>query len=158
MKKAVVYYSLSGNTKEAAEKIAKGIGADLIHVDQMKAMPESKATQMFLGGMKATFGMKPQIKGVPENIKEYDEIIIGTPIWANKPAPAMNTFLLKYEIKDKVSAVFTFSGGGDNDKCIEYLSKILPNMKTEVALADREHKLAEKNNEKIDSFIKKIGV
>lgn len=64
MKKAVVYYSLSGNTKEAAEKIAKEIGADLIHIDQMKAMPESKATQMFVGGMKATFGMKPQIKGV----------------------------------------------------------------------------------------------
>ena len=30
MKKAVVFYSLSGNTQAAAKEIAEGIGADLI--------------------------------------------------------------------------------------------------------------------------------
>lgn len=156
MKRAVVYYSLSGNTKEAAEKIAKEIGADLIQIDQLKPMPSSKASQMMVGGMKATFGIKPEIKGVPENISEYDEIIIGTPIWASKPAPAVNTFIKKRGVADKISAVFTFSGGGDNDKCIEYLSKLLPNMKLQVALADRENKLSEGNEANIESFIMKL--
>lgn len=156
MKRAVVYYSLSGNTKEAAEKIAKEIGADLIQIDQLKPMPKSKASQMMFGGMKATFGMKPEIKGVPENISEYDEIIIGTPIWASKPAPAVNTFIKKKGVADRITSVFTFSGGGDNDKCIEYLSKLLPNMKNQVALADRENKLAEGNEANIENFIMKL--
>ena len=100
-------------------------------------MPEEKEKQMMLGGMKAIFGTCPAIKGMPENILTYDEIIIGTPIWAGKNAPAMNTLLKSHEIRDKVTAVVTLSGGGDNDKCIAGLKKKLPNLAHTVALADR---------------------
>lgn len=36
MKKAVVFYSLSGNTQAAAKEIAEGIGADLIELKLVK--------------------------------------------------------------------------------------------------------------------------
>ena len=45
MKRLVVYYSLSGNTEEAAQKIAEKLGADLLKVDTVKAMPKSFAAQ-----------------------------------------------------------------------------------------------------------------
>lgn len=35
----------------------------------------------------------------------------------------------KYGIADKIDAVFTFSGGGDNDRCMAQLSKTLKNIK-----------------------------
>ena len=50
MKRLVVYYSLSGNTKEAAEKIAKGLDADLLQLETVKAMPKSFAAQIVVGG------------------------------------------------------------------------------------------------------------
>ena len=127
MSKAVIYYSLTGNTKEAAKEIARKLG-----------------------------GRTPKIKGVPDNIDYYDEIILGMPIWAGLPAAPVNTFIKKYSVADRINAVFTFSGGGDNDRCIAQLSKKLKNLKSEVALADRHSDKAKDNKEKLEQFVKDI--
>lgn len=156
MKRAVVFYSLSGNTKEAAEFISKETGADLFQIELVKSMPDSMPKQMMLGGMQSVFGMKPKIKGVPENISNYDEIILGTPIWAGKAASPVNTFIRKYGVENKVTAVFTFSGGGDNDKCILKLSQLLKNMKNQIALADHNSNMADKNSERLKKFVTSI--
>ena len=112
---------------------------------------------MIEGGRQATFGVKPEIKGVPENIETYDEIIIGTPIWAGKCASPFNTLFENKALCEKVTAVFTYSGGGDNDGCIKALTKILSNMKYNVALVDSKSKFASTNDAKLDEFIKSFG-
>lgn len=154
MKRAIIYYSLSNNTKEAAEKIATSLEADIYRIDFVKPLPNNKAGQMIEGGRQATFGVKPEIKGQPEDIASYDEIIIGTPIWAGKCASPFNTLFENKALCEKVTAVFTYSGGGDNDGCIKALTKILPNMKRNVALADSKSKFASTNDAKLDEFIK----
>lgn len=152
MKKAVVYYSLSDNTKEAAEYIAEKIGADLFRIEPVRPMPDSFPKQILLGGMQASLGLCPKIKGIPETIGSYDEIILGTPIWAGKAASPVNTLLKKYHAADRITAVFTFSGGGDNETCIAALSKKLKNLKGNVALADRKSETSEQNREKLEKF------
>lgn len=156
MKKAVVFYSLSGNTQAAAKEIAEGIGADLIELKLVKPFPTEKSKQLALGDMQAMFGMKPAIQELSKNIKEYDVLILGTPIWAGKIAAPVHSFLNKYQVLDKIVAVFTFSGGGDNKRCIAKLSKRLPRLKVEVALANRDSDLAIHNADKIHHFIKEV--
>lgn len=156
MKKAVVFYSLSGNTQAAAKEIADGIGADLIELKLVKPFPTEKSKQLALGGMQAMFGMKPAIQELSKNIKEYDVLILGTPIWAGTIAAPVHSFLNKYQVLDKIVAVFTFSGGGDNKRCIAKLSKRLPRLKVEVALANRDSDLAIHNADKIHHFIKEV--
>lgn len=156
MKRVIVYYSLTNNTKEAAEHLAGKLDADLYQIETLKPMPKGKGMQMMLGGMKATFGMHPAIKGVPDELTEYAEIVLGTPIWAGKNAPAVNTLLKSKEVREKITAVFTFSGGGDNDKCMAGLQKKLPNLKHTVALADRNNKLASENERKLDTFAEEL--
>lgn len=156
MKKAVVFYSLSGNTQTAAKEIAEGIGADLIELKLVKPFPTEKSKQLALGGMQAMFGMKPAIQELSKNIKEYDVLILGTPIWAGTIAAPVHSFLNKYQVLDKIVAVFTFSGGGDNKRCIAKLSKRLPRLKVEVALANRDSDLAIHNADKIHHFIKEV--
>lgn len=156
MKKAVVFYSLSGNTQAAAKEIAEGIGADLIELKLVKPFPTEKSKQLALGGMQAMFGMKPAIQELSKNIKEYDVLILGTPIWAGTIASPVHSFLNKYQVLDKIVAVFTFSGGGDNKRCIAKLSKRLPRLKVEVALANRDSDLAIHNADKIHHFIKEV--
>lgn len=156
MKKAVVFYSLSGNTQAAAKEIAEGIGADLIELKLVKPFPTEKSKQLALGGMQAMFGMKLAIQELSKNIKEYDVLILGTPIWAGTIAAPVHSFLNKYQVLDKIVAVFTFSGGGDNKRCIAKLSKRLPRLKVEVALANRDSDLAIHNADKIHHFIKEV--
>lgn len=156
MKKAVVFYSLSGNTQAAAKEIAEGIGADLIELKLVKPFPTEKSKQLALGGMQAMFGMKPAIQELSKNIKEYDVLILGTPIWVGTIAAPVHSFLNKYQVLDKIVAVFTFSGGGDNKRCIAKLSKRLPRLKVEVALANRDSDLAIHNADKIHHFIKEV--
>lgn len=156
MKKAVVFYSLSGNTQAAAKEIAEGIGADLIELKLVKPFPTEKSKQLALGGMQAMFGMKPAIQELSKNIKEYDVLILGTPIWTGTIAAPVHSFLNKYQVLDKIVAVFTFSGGGDNKRCIAKLSKRLPRLKVEVALANRDSDLAIHNADKIHHSIKEV--
>lgn len=156
MNRAVVYYSLSGNTKEAAKVIARKLGAKIFEIDLVKLLPKNTVRQMLVGGMQSTFGRRPKIKGVPDNIDYYDEIILGMPVWAGMPASPVNTFIKNYGVADKIDAVFTFSGGGDNDRCLAQLSKSLKNIKSQVALADRNSNAAKDNHEKLEKFVMSI--
>lgn len=156
MNRAVVYYSLSGNTKEAAKIIARKLGAKIFEIDLVKLLPKNTVRQMLVGGMQSTFGRRPKIKGVPDNIDYYDEIILGMPVWAGMPASPVNTFIKNYGVADKIDAVFTFSGGGDNDRCLAQLSKSLKNIKSQVALADRNSNAAKDNQEKLEKFVMSI--
>ena len=155
MNRAVVYYSLSGNTKEAAKVIARKLGAKIFEIDLVKPLPKNTVRQMLVGGMQSTFGRRPKIKGVPDNIDYYDEIILGMPVWAGMPASPVNTFIKNYGVADKIDAVFTFSGG-NNDRCLAQLSKSLKNIKSQVALADRNSNTAKDNEEKLEKFVMSI--
>lgn len=157
MKRAIIYYSLSNNTKATAEQLADKLEADIYRIDFVKPLPSNKAGQMLEGGRQATFGVKPEITGKPEDISIYDEIIIGTPIWAGKCASPFNTLLDDKALCDKITGVFTYSGGGDNDGCIKNLKSKLNNIKYNVALADSRTKFAANNDAKIEEFLKQIN-
>ena len=156
MNRAVVYYSLSGNTKEAAKVIARKLGAKIFEIDLVKPLPKNTVRQMLVGGMQSTFGRRPKIKGVPDNIDYYDEIILGMPVWAGMPACPRKRLHRGPKQAGKIDAVFTFSGGGDNDRCLAQLSKSLKNIKSQVALADRNNNASKDNEEKLEKFVMSI--
>ena len=80
MKIAVVYYSLEGDTKFVAEKIAGRLNADLIELKCVKAYPTGKVSKFFLGGKSVTFGEKPALIPYNFNAEHYDVVIIGSPV------------------------------------------------------------------------------
>ncbi len=155
MKSLVVYYSLNGNTKEAAEKIAKEVGADLLELETARKIPEKGFGKFFAGGAQASFGFCPKLKSFDIDLEKYDALILGTPIWASVNAPAVNTFLKKNKIGERVIAVFTCSGGGDQGKCIQKLADKLPNLHLTTSLTDRVNPKSSENEEKLKEFSEK---
>lgn len=156
MKRAVIYFSLTDNTKIAAEKITQICDADIFRVEMIKPLPESFVRQIMIGGMQALFEMKPKIKGLPEDIALYDEIILGTPVWAGKCASPINTVLTDRDLCKKITAVFTLSGSGDSGKCEKQLREKLSDLNHILALADRKSSLAEDNDLRIKNFAESI--
>ena len=156
MKRLVVYYSLSGNTEEAAKKIAEALGADLLKLETVRKMPENFAAQIIVGGGQVVFNHIPRLKPMDKDVSAYDEIILGSPIWNSKGVPAVNAFLRDRDAADKVTSLFFLSAGGDTERGLQAITKRLPNLRNSVSLLDRKSKGSEENSAKIASFTEKI--
>ena len=156
MTRAVVYYSLDGNTKEAAQKIAAALGAELIALETEKPMPSGKASRIMYGGMLASAKRTPALKPLSADPAAFDEIILGTPVWAWKIAAPVRTFLKQYAAEEKITAVFTCSGGADDTKCMADLKQLLHHIRYTATLADRHHADAKNNDAKLAQFIAQI--
>ena len=156
MRRLVVYYSLSGNTEDAAYKIAESLGADLLKLETVRAMPKSFAAQMIVGGGQVAFNHIPKLKAFDKDLDSYDEIILGSPIWNSKGVPAVNAFLKDDKAAKKVTSLFFLSAGGDIEKGLEAITKQIPNLKNTVSLLDRKSEGSSENLAKITDFISRI--
>ena len=117
MKTLVVYFSATGNTKAAAQKLAKEFKADLYEIT-----PEVPYTDADLDWRdktsRSTIEMRdkssrPAIKGRCENIADYDVVWIGFPVWWYTAPTIINTFIEAHDLSDKTLNVFATSGGSD---------------------------------------------
>lgn len=159
MKTAIVYYSMSGNTKFAAEKIAETIEADIIRIEPVKAYPTQGAKKFIWGGKSAVMGEKPELSPYDFKLEQYDRIIIGTPVWASSFAPPIRTFIYENKgIQEKKIAVFTCFSGGGADKAINKMKQFIGIDKFEAELVLLDPKVKEKpeNDAKIEAFCSEL--
>jgi len=127
MKTLIVYYSYSGIT----EKVVKMYASELnkngeVSIQRLKPKEEIKT---FFGQCRAAFGRKrAELEGnVPFDVRDYDLIIIGSPVWAFTPVPAMNTYLDKLSgLEGKRIVILLTSGSGAGvGNCFGTIKKML---------------------------------
>lgn len=159
MRTAIVYYSMSGNTKYVAEKIGDELKisgeVDVIKIEPKKAYPDQGAKKFFWGGKSAIMGEMPALQPYEFNIEKYDRIILGTPVWASTFAPPIRTFINENpDVKEKKIAVFTCFSGGGADKAIEKMKKYvgIDKFEAELILIDPKDNTKEEDNVKIAEF------
>ena len=124
MKSLVVYYTRTGNARFVAETIAAEIGSDVEEVIDMKK--RSGVLGYLSGGKDARQGKETQIAPSKKSPADYDLIIVGTPIWAARPTPAVTTYLKKNNLSGKKVAVF-FTQGGKKPQGIEQIKALMSN-------------------------------
>ena len=133
-KVAVVYFSWSpdGNTRFAAETIAKKAGAAIFEIKAEKpysadyraccdeAKPECYGKQ--LRPIKAVEGL---------DLAQYDMIFVGTPNWWGTMAPPVRTFLTQNAsaLKGKCVCVFQTNGGGGMQRVAKEFSDLVSGSK-----------------------------
>lgn len=106
MKILVVSYSRTGTTAKLGEKIAQKLAAK---VDVVMDKTDRNGIKGWLGGGKDAFFKKPTEVKFEKNPKEYDLIIIGTPVWVGTMTPAIRKYILENEFA-KVAFFATFAG------------------------------------------------
>lgn len=115
MKKLVLYYSFTGNAKQYASNLAKESGADVAALVPRKAY--STVTAYSAGSLAAMRGKTVEIEPLPINWDDYDDITIVAPIWASRPAPAINSGIaLLPEGKDITLVTVSKSGRGNTEQ------------------------------------------
>ncbi|WP_370751464.1 flavodoxin [Eubacterium sp.] len=130
-KKLVAYFSASGTTKKTAEMLAQAAGADLYEIT-----PKVAYTQADLNWMdkksRSSVEMndkkfRPEVEDKDAHIAEYDEIILGFPIWWYVAPTIVNTFLEKYDFSGKKIVLFATSGGSGFGNTVKELQPSAPN-------------------------------
>lgn len=114
-KKLVAYFSASGVTKRAAEKLAKQEGADLFAIRPVQ--PYSQADLDWTNKKsRSTIEMQDkksrvEIADKVKDMSQYDEIFLGFPIWWGVAPHIINSFLEQYDLTGKTISPFATSGG-----------------------------------------------
>ena len=142
MKSLVVYYTRTGNARFAAETIAAEIGADVEEIVDMKN--RSGKLAYLTGGSDARRGRRSsrgrresrggsawrrketEISSTKKSPADYDLLIVGTPVWASRPAPAVTTYLKKNNLAGKKVALF-FTQAGKKPSAIDQTKALIPN-------------------------------
>ena len=110
MKSLVVYYTRTGKTKFVAETIATQLAADVEEIVDLKKRQGTLG--WIMSGKDATRQSLTEIAQTTKVPADYDLVIIGTPIWAWKPTPAIRTYISQNNLSGKKVALFyTFETG-----------------------------------------------
>ena len=125
MKKLFIYYSLTGNGELVADCLSKK-GYEIRRVYEKKKMPKKFFFMILSGGFRAGMKQKGKLIDYDNNISEFDEIVIGSPIWNGRTPPAINSVLAETDLKDKKLTFVLYAGGGEAPKTIKRLYKEYP--------------------------------
>ena len=126
----VAYFSASGVTKKAAEKLAAAAGGDLFEI-----YPEVPYTSADLNWMdkksRSSIEMRdkssrPAIVKKPLDLSKYDSIFVGFPIWWYVAPAIINTFLESCDFSGKKIILFATSGGSGFGNTVRELQVSAP--------------------------------
>ncbi len=111
MKTLVVYYSLGGNTRALARRMARQLKADVLEIRTVKTYPDDQDVLLGLGQQEVKTGYIPQLQPYRVNLDKYDAILLGTPVWWSTFAPAMKSFMKGKNWEGKKVYPFATNGG-----------------------------------------------
>jgi flavodoxin len=119
----VAYYSRTGNNKAIGEIIAQALSAD---IDEIIDKKNRKGKLNWIrAGRDSMAGKLTEIK-FEKNPEEYDTIIIGAPIWASRPIPALRTYLKQVNLSGKRVAFYICSASDDYIEMFPQLKEMTP--------------------------------
>lgn len=122
MKTLVIYYSRTGNAKFMAETIAAELGADIEEVIDLKNR-QGKLSFM-PAGRDAMRGKETEIAQPKRTPTNNDLVIVGQPVWAGSPTPAIRTYVNKNDLSGKKVALFFSDSSG---QAVEKTKALMPN-------------------------------
>ena len=124
-KTLVAYFSASGTTARVAKNLAEAAGADLYEIKP--AMPYTQADLNWLD-KKSRSSMemsdkssRPALADQDADIRSYDKILLGFPIWWYVAPTIINSFLESYDFSGKKIVLFATSGSSGFGKTVDGL-------------------------------------
>jgi len=125
MAKLFIYYTRSGNGDVVANK-CKELGFELRKIETKYKLSNNLFLACMKGGFHASIGKKPKLINYDNNINDYDEIFIGSPIWNGRIACPINTVLKNTNLDNKNVTFVFYSGSGEAKHAIKKVNKKYP--------------------------------
>ncbi len=154
MKTLVVYYSRTGTTKKVGDLIASKLDADIEEIIDVKS--RKGPIGYIVSGREAMKKVIPEIQDIKRQVKDYDILIIGTPIWGWNMSSPVRAYLEKIKNDVPQVAFFCTMGGSGDDKAFKEMESICHTVpKATLALITKEV-VQERHEDKIEAFVGKL--
>lgn len=122
MEKIFIYYSHSGNGDILANYY-KERGYEIRKAVPKKDIPQSFFWGVLTGGFHAGINKKYKLVDFNYDISNFDEVVIGSPIWNGKLACPINTVLANVNLEGKKLTFVLYSGSGEALKTVKKLKE-----------------------------------
>jgi flavodoxin len=110
MKILIACYSFTGNTLKVAESLKAATGAELTRIEPLKD------TNYLMKCLNALFKRRAPIKPCTTDLKDYDAIVMCSPVWAGGAPAGVNQYIdeLKNCEGKKFGIIVTYGSTGQN--------------------------------------------
>ena len=154
-KMLVLYYSETGTTKTVAEELQQQLGADIEAVEAVEPYTGNFQETIQRGQREMQNGM-PAIKPLKSDIKKYDIVFLGYPIWFGTYANPIATLVKEQNFAGKKIVPFCTFGSGGLNTSADALKKALPKAEIQQGYGVRTARVAAAAKE-LDCFLKENG-
>ncbi len=130
-KNLVLYFSVYGTAKKAAEEIARQTGADLTEIQPVTPYDSDRAHYSALAAYakkEHDENMRPAIRN-EINIAPYDNIFIGYPMWWYTFPMILYTLFEQYDFSGKTIIPFNTHMGSHDGGTYKTIAELEPNAK-----------------------------
>ena len=143
----IAYFSHTGNTEEAAQKIEEYTGGTLAEIQRAEEYEDLQEE----AEVEILNGVHPEITVSVDNISEYDTIFVGYPIWWDEAPAMIATFLAENDFSGKTIIPFCTSSSDDIGNSLHIFSELCPN-------AEIAEGLTANNLNDIEPWIQRLGL
>ena len=152
----VAYFSATGVTAQAAQKVADATGGEVYAITPAKPYTDAdldwrdkqSRSSVEMNDPKS----RPALGGKRLDVSDYDVVFIGYPIWWDQAPRIINTFIESHDLKGKTVIPFATSGGSTIAGSTTTLKRSYP------ALEWKEGRLLNRVDEKtIRTWIDRLG-
>ena len=144
-----------GNTKIVADYISDFTGADQFEIKTTKYDGMAYRPLCDLAKKEQQNGELPPFEGTVD-VKKYDIIFIGGPVWWGTYPQVMFTFFKKYDLNGKTIIPFTTHEGSGLGRCVKDVEKAYPKATIEHGFSIYGHDVST-SKERVEKWLKELG-
>lgn len=150
----IIYFSMSGTTKAAAEEIQQDTGADIVRLYRATPYPKGYDNYARVADRERRRGIHPAIKHNLPDLSQYDTILIGFPTWWSQPPMVIHSLFEAYDFSGKTIIPFTTSMSTPMKASMPYMRQLAKNDGAKIKNGFRY----DDNDAQLRRFLKKDGL
>ena len=138
MRKIFIYFSRTGNGDEVSKYMITR-GYEIYKVEPKHNLPKTLFWSMMVGGFVSLTGKKARLKEWKINPNDYDEIVVGSPVWNDRLSTPINTVIHKIKDYPGRVKVILYAGGKSAKKATIKISKTFKDARSIVIQEPKKH-------------------
>lgn len=148
-----------GTTEMLARLIQKETGGDLFPIRTKQKYPAGYNKVIDQNHKELEEDYLPELKKKVKNMKQYDVVFIGYPIWAEDTPQAIKSFIKEHDLKGKTVIPFCTHGSSGQSGTYKKIRKLCAGSDTLPGFSAGEEKVKSKSTKKrLKTWLKQVDV